>query len=644
MGWRCRWKPSRRRDDAAWRAGRWLFCFTLIWALLVGLVEYARGDTPTDVGTGVTSSNPSGQVSGGSWTGDDANGHSTPAVNKFGLRENASTAPASACSDIGVDHFHYLVGRNDGTNGSWTECYELKTGSVAYTGSDGSILARVFYDKDGNATRIELFNQGTGVDTCSASAVGSMAWATATIVAGGLITAGPGTYQCSTANSWTIGKALTLQGADRLSTKISVPTSFNGDVMRLGFTSPANAGVAPKDITIRDLEMDGNKGSATASTLIHVRDAKVSLLNVYLHDWKTGGILMDATISGIVKARVQDSSLFNGDTGTYAFKTSDDQGSCLTDISFFHNEVGGGNLVIDNCANGLQVEGGNHIYGYGQDESGIVMTGSGSTLDARIVGNTIESWGLHGIDNTGADKLVVQGNTFYCNSKGTAGSHDAVSDDIHFVDVDGALVGPNLHRSCGSGAGTIRHGVYISNGNNNDVIGNKLLGSNAASYAVAVSTGGTNRIDATNRCTGTCGGDISDGVLTDEFAAPPLISAPITVITANTTIYAPIGGGDLSTTQTDMQVAMGARRLGRLRAYFSTAPGGTDTVTATLVSGTCGSSMSNTAVTCTATGSAKTCTDMTNVASITQGQCVAWKLDTSATAANLRARMEIQPF
>lgn len=493
-----------------------LIAVGVMTALLV--VGIARGDTATDTGTGTTTSNPTGQISGGQVTLDDANLHTAVGANKLGLQENhVNITPDPTCANSGTDgRITWLDVNESSSANSWTECYELKTGRTIFTGADGSVLAAAQYDSGGNATTIELWSPGTGTDQAAAATVGTIAWAEATIIAGGTIYLHPGTYRVSTADSLTFDQAgVTLVGSNRTGAKIDVPASFNGDVLRIGFT-----GSQLDNVTIRDIEMDGNKGSATASVLIHARDAKFSILNVNLHDWKTGGVLADSTVSTIVKARVLDSKLFNGAAGTYGIKTSDDATGCLTDIVINRNEMGAAPIVIDECINGIQIEN-NHLYGYLTDQACVQATVTGARYDWRIANNTIEDCGREAItiSGGGADRGTIQANTFY----GVGCSADNTYDAISLASVDASLIADNIIRSAAGGGcpgGMTRHGIYLTAANNNRILGNMLIGTNAGSYAVNMQTGGGTNTLALNQCSGTCAGNVSDTILSDNQFNP----------------------------------------------------------------------------------------------------------------------------
>jgi hypothetical protein len=68
-------------------------------------------------------------------------------------------------------------------------------------------------------------------------------------------------------------------------------------------------------------------------------------------------------------------------------------------------------------------------------------------------------------------------------------------------------------------------------------------------------------------------------------------------------------------------------------AVSPTAPGGADTYTFTLRSGAAGS-LSDSTITCTVTGAAKTCNDTTHSVAVTAGQVATVKMMSSATAAS----------
>lgn len=485
-----------------------------LWGALFVLAGAAMGQTATDVGGSFTSSNPTGEIAADLYSGRDRNLLGTPGANFIRLFENAvNLATDPSCSANGANNKLTLGLDTDesASANAWAQCYELKTGTRTYTTNDGSILAHVQYDASGNATYIELWPQGSGVDQANAATVGTLAWAEAAITAGGTIYLHPGQYWVNTADSLTFNRAgVTLEGASREGTQIVLPTAFNGTALRIGFT-----GSQLKGVTFRNLEINGNKGNVTSSILIHARDAKFTVENCNLHDAKTGGILMDATVFGTVKPRIMDSQLFNFTAGAYGIKTSDDQGECLTDAVIMRNEMGAATLVIDNCINGLQFEN-NHIYGYLTDQACIQGTGATAAWDWRIANNTIEDCGREGIilSGGGADRGAIIGNTFY----GNGCSIDNTYDTISLASVDASLIANNIIRSAVGGAcpgGMTRHGIYLTSANNNRILGNMLIGSNAGSYAVNMQSGGGTNTVALNQCSGTCAGNVSDTILND---------------------------------------------------------------------------------------------------------------------------------
>jgi hypothetical protein len=237
-------------------------------------------------------------------------------------------------------------------------------------------------------------------------------------------------------------------------------------------------------------------------------------------------------------------------------------------------------------------------------------------------GTAVASWSannsviLSGTSSTGAVQIVAGGTAAGVLVSGGAG-------------VAPTFTSMNLASSAAVGSSILP----VANGGTNL--------SAASDDNVMVGNSTTWQSKALTTCTGT-GKAVTYDASTNAFGCntitagvqAPLGFGSLGTITAGTTLYAGMGTGNISATETDIGTPMNAHTLQNLQCYTNVAPGGSDTVTTTLGVGTCGSALTYTSKpTCAVSAAGKTCSDTSNTAAPTAGQCVAAKIVSSATAA-----------
>jgi len=130
---------------------------------------------------------------------------------------------------------------------------------------------------------------------------------------------------------------------------------------------------------------------------------------------------------------------------------------------------------------------------------------------------------------------------------------------------------------------------------------------------------------------------VAGSCVTPGFVPTVLISGAPTDITPGTSLYMQLGGGDVSLTQKEVHtpIGVGLNTLTDLQCYVSTAPGVTlgvpETITLTVETGTCGGTLTSTALSCTISGFTQTASSSASV-SVSTGQCMHIKIDYSANA------------
>lgn len=175
----------------------------------------------------------------------------------------------------------------------------------------------------------------------------------------------------------------------------------------------------------------------------------------------------------------------------------------------------------------------------------------------------------------------------------------------------------------------------VANGTADHVVINSGGGALSSEAALAGSRGGLGATQPT--CTAT-------QRLTCNGTACTCSALPVALIgfgsgmdlTTSQTVYAWPGLTDA--TEARVAAPVGAATFANLRCRQSAAAGGSNNVVITIRTGTCGSE-SDSSLVCTITGgaSAATCSDTSNTATTTAGQCAAAKITTPASLTNNQA-------
>lgn len=127
-----------------------------------------------------------------------------------------------------------------------------------------------------------------------------------------------------------------------------------------------------------------------------------------------------------------------------------------------------------------------------------------------------------------------------------------------------------------------------------------------------------------------------NGVTSDlaPAPAPPMTGGTNMGLTGTNTVVYTAPGGLIDPTEANAAVPFPAGTYGNLRVSATAAGVNSDTVVF-VRTGTCGSALSNSTVTCTVTGSAShsTCSDTSNTIAVTEGQCVSVRVATDSADA-----------
>lgn len=179
VGKRWRGSPSNRQQR---RHGTWCrdLAAVVVWATLLAAPSLA--DTATDVGTGFTSTNPTGQITAGVLSLDDANLHDTPTANRLSLKDN-DDGGAYSCAANAVAGEITLLDINGTATDDWVICVgtslffdipdtgsdiianaQLLVGTGAGTGNYVAMSGDVAIDNTG-ATTIQANSVALGTDT-----------------------------------------------------------------------------------------------------------------------------------------------------------------------------------------------------------------------------------------------------------------------------------------------------------------------------------------------------------------------------------------------------------------------------------------------------------------------------------------------
>ena len=121
--------------------------------------------------------------------------------------------------------------------------------------------------------------------------------------------------------------------------------------------------------------------------------------------------------------------------------------------------------------------------------------------------------------------------------------------------------------------------------------------------------------------------------------AKPIRGGGNTDITPNTTVFLPVGGLDVSGTESKVAsvvaTSLGSRRVLAAECGVTEPPGAGETVTLTLRRGNCGAALANTSVVCQVSGAARTGTVVATV-DFSADQCGTWQVAYSTGAAQSR--------
>lgn len=123
-----------------------------------------------------------------------------------------------------------------------------------------------------------------------------------------------------------------------------------------------------------------------------------------------------------------------------------------------------------------------------------------------------------------------------------------------------------------------------------------------------------------------------------------LSSVAVSPVTAGSTVYLALDGGDVAPTQGVVAQPTDRVLLRRLRCAVSVAPGVGQTVTITVQTGACGTALADSAVSCTISGTATTATDLTDAVTVADGECAVHKAIYSAGAAASLPRAQLAAY
>jgi hypothetical protein len=130
-----------------------------------------------------------------------------------------------------------------------------------------------------------------------------------------------------------------------------------------------------------------------------------------------------------------------------------------------------------------------------------------------------------------------------------------------------------------------------------------------------------------------CIGQTGSGCPTTSFSKSIVGFGSGMTVAQNTTVY--IWPGLIDGTEANVAAPLdGTATFENMNCRSSAAPGGSDTFTVVLGSGTCGSVSYSTKLQCQISASGTTCDSATSSTAVTGGECVAVRLVSSATAAS----------
>ena len=244
-----------------------------------------------------------------------------------------------------------------------------------------------------------------------------------------------------------------------------------------------------------------------------------------------------------------------------------------------------------------------------------------------VVAMAGQSWALSGVTN----EITVQDGQIgivdpLIVSKGGTGAATLTA--------HGVLMGNGTSAVSASAAGTSGQ-PFLSGGSGADgAYGALSLSGSGVTGVLPVANGGTNSSAALtgSKCMRSSGGAIVEAASDCASALTPVLGfGSFMNITAGTTVYAAPGNG-VDQTENIVSIPMPAATFANLRCKSSAAPGGSDTFTVTARSGACGSEADSSTVVCTISAAGTTCSD-TDTVTTTAGQCLNFKIVSSATAA-----------
>lgn len=213
--------------------------------------------------------------------------------------------------------------------------------------------------------------------------------------------------------------------------------------------------------------------------------------------------------------------------------------------------------------------------------------------------------------------------------------------------IHGVLMGNTTGAINASAAGTSGQ-PFLSGGASVDgAYGAVSLSGAGVTGTLPVANGGTNSSTALNnaRCMRSSGGAIVEAATdcASAAAAPILTFGTIMNITAGTTVFAAPGNG-VDQTENIVSVPMPAATFTNMRCRSSAAPAGSDTFIITARSGACGSEADDADFVCTISGAALVCTQNPDTETVvtTAGQCLSFRIVSSATAATAAVKCSVE--
>ena len=264
---------------------------------------------------------------------------------------------------------------------------------------------------------------------------------------------------------------ITLQGAGRASTILQQGNSVNQNVITL---------TGATGVTIRDLEIDGNKANQTGSS--HGISAENSsndlrIINVYVHDTYLDGIRLDS----LVKAEIEGSRIEDiGDASIDADSFGVGINILDSEQVYIH-----GNFIDDTFSNGIHSFGetnnrtgklriqGNEIMGVITDQkSGIHLW----EVDQGVVSGNF----IHDMDtaDSGVNAILVRGHDGSDTTNVTIADNDLINITgvgIECQDGNTVITG-NMCVQIGTASDA--NGIWVGNGADDVIItGNTLIGS-----------------------------------------------------------------------------------------------------------------------------------------------------------------------